>query len=159
MIPTGKEILSPGAHNELIRAVIEEFVPRFAPDSVLLHVGNTGKKWGYFYETSLAELDIGVDARDKMPDVLFHYGERDWLLLVELITSHGPVDGKRHAELAARFSDASAGLAYVTVFPNRSAMERHLGEITWETVVWLADNPSHLIHFDGERLLEPCDTA
>ena len=31
----------------------------------------------------------------------------------------------------------------------------YLGEISWETDVWLADSPTHLIHFDGEKYLDP----
>jgi len=90
-----------------------------------------------------------------MPDVVLYYGERNWLLLVESVTSHGPVDGKRHEELARLFSATSAGLVYVTAFPSRSIMTRYLGEIAWETEVWVADAPSHLIHFNGERFLGP----
>jgi len=41
----------------------------------------------------------------------------------------------------------------VTAFPNRSIMARYLGDIAWETEVWVADAPSHLIHFNGERFL------
>jgi len=90
-----------------------------------------------------------------MPDVVLHFVERDWLLLVEAVTSHGPVDGKRHAELAELFKDSKAGLVYVTAFPDRSLMGRYLGEIAWETDVWVADAPSHLIHFNGVRFLGP----
>jgi hypothetical protein len=36
-------------------------------------------------------------------------------------------------------------------------MSRYLGEIAWETEVWVADAPSHLIHFNGERFLGPYD--
>ncbi|TAN90154.1 MAG: restriction endonuclease, partial [Phormidium sp. SL48-SHIP] len=87
-----------------------------------------------------------------------HYRQKNWLLLVESVTSHGPVDGKRHDELAELFSRSTAGLVYVTAFPNRGVMSRYLGEIAWETEVWVADSPSHLIHFDGERFLGPyCD--
>jgi hypothetical protein len=90
-----------------------------------------------------------------MPDVVLHYRQKNWLLLVESVTSHGPVDGKRHDELAELFNRSTAGLVYVTAFPNRAVMSRHLGEIAWETEVWVADSPSHLIHFDGERFLGP----
>lgn len=90
-----------------------------------------------------------------MPDVVLHYAEKNWLLLVESVTSHGPVDGKRHAELATIFVDSTAELVYVTAFPNRSIMARYLPEIAWETEVWVADAPSHLIHFNGERFLGP----
>ncbi len=92
-----------------------------------------------------------------MPDVVLYYADRNWLVLVEAVTSHGPVDGKRHTELAKLFMGAKAGLVYVTAFPNRTTMSRYLGEIAWETEVWVADAPSHLIHFDGERFLGPYD--
>ncbi|MGE3976240.1 MAG: BsuBI/PstI family type II restriction endonuclease [Nitrospira sp.] len=154
-----KEItLSPGEHSELIRAIIEEFAPRFAPGSVLVYAGDTGDKWGYFDAPSLAELGVDVESHGKMPDVVLHYTAKDWLLLVESVTSHGPVDGKRHAELAKLFANSTAGLVYVTAFPSRTVMSRYLGDIAWETEVWVADAPSHLIHFNGARFLGPHDT-
>ena len=155
-IAPGKEItLSPGEHSELIRAIIEDFGPRFAPGSTLVYAGDTGDKWGYFDAPLLAGLGIDVDSHGKMPDVLLHFTQKNWLLLVESVTSHGPVDGKRHAELAKLFSGSTAGLVYVTAFPNRAIMGRYLGEIAWETEVWVADTPSHLIHFNGVRFLGP----
>jgi BsuBI/PstI restriction endonuclease domain/BsuBI/PstI restriction endonuclease HTH domain len=155
-IAPGKEItLSPGEHSDLIRAIVEDFAPRFAPGSVLVYAGDTGDKWGYFDAVLLAELGVNVDSHGKMPDVVLHFVERNWLLLVESVTSHGPVDGKRHAELAKLFAGSTAGLVYVTAFPNRGIMSRYIGEIAWETEVWVADAPSHLIHFNGVRFLGP----
>lgn len=157
-IARGKRItLSPGPHSDLIRAVIEEFAPRFAPGSALVYAGDTGSKWGYFDAPLLARFGIELDPHGKMPDVVLHYPEKNWLLLVEAVTSHGPVDGKRHGDLARLFGDSSAGLVYVTAFPNRRAMGRHLSTIAWETEVWAADAPSHLIHFNGVRFLGPYD--
>ncbi|EIG9405086.1 restriction endonuclease [Escherichia coli] len=158
-IAAGQQItLSPGEHSELIRAIIEDFAPRFAPGSVLVYAGDTGEKWGYFDAPLLAGLGVNVDSHGKMPDVVLHFTAKNWLLLVESVTSHGPVDGKRHAELARLFAGSTAGLVYVTAFPNRSIMGRYLGEIAWETEVWVADAPSHLIHFNGVRFLGPYST-
>jgi len=155
-IAPGKEItLSPGEHSELIRAIIADFAPRFAPGSVLVYAGDTGEKWGYFDAPLLAGLGVDVDSHGKMPDVVLHFTAKNWLLLIESVTSHGPVDGKRHAELAKLFAGSTAGLVYVTAFPNRAIMSRYLGEIAWETEVWVADAPSHLIHFNGVRFLGP----
>jgi hypothetical protein len=155
-IAPGKKInLSPGEHSELIRAIIEDFGARFVPGGVLIYAGDTGDKWGYFDAALLSKLGIDVDSHGKMPDVVLYYPERKWLLLIESVTSHGPVDGKRHAELARLFAKSSAGLLYVTAFPNRAIMGRYLVEIAWETEVWVADAPSHLIHFNGERFLGP----
>ncbi len=126
---------------------------------MLIYAGETGVKWGYCDAVSLADLGVNVEAHGKMPDVVIHYPERNWLLLVESVTNHGPVDGKRHEELARLFATSKAGLVYVTAFPNRSLMSRYLGEIAWETEVWVADAPSHLIHFNGARFLGPHPSA
>ena len=147
--------LSPGEHSELIRSIIEEFGPRFIPGATLIYVGDTGDKWGYFDEVFLSQLGVKVDSHGKMPDVVLYCNKRDWLILIESVTSHGPVDGKRHSELSNLFKGSSAGLVYVTAFPNRLIMGRYLAEIAWETEVWVADSPSHLIHFNGERFLGP----
>jgi len=160
VIAPGKTIaLSPGEHSELIRAIIEDFAPRFAPGSVLVYAGDTGEKWGYFDKALLTDLGVEVDAHGKMPDVILHYTDKNWLLLIESVTSHGPVDGKRHAELSELFAGSRSGLVYVTAFPNRPIMGRYLGEIAWESEVWVADAPSHLIHFNGERFLGPYSVA
>jgi hypothetical protein len=149
--------LSPGGHSELIRQVVEVFGPRYAPGGTVLYVGDTGEKFGHFDETALAAIGVTVDSHGKMPDVVIHYTERNWLLLCEAVTSHGPVDGKRHAELKDLFSNSTVGLVFVTAFPARSVMAKYLGEIAWETEVWCAESPTHVIHFNGERFLGPYD--
>lgn len=155
-IARGKKIkISPGEHSLLIKAIVEDFAPRFAPGCVLVYVGDTGEKWGYFDERLLAKLDVPVNSHGKMPDVVFYCPDKEWLLLVESVTSHGPVDAKRHAELAELFANVPAGLVYVTAFPSRTVMARYLSEIAWETEVWVSEAPSHLIHFNGPRFLGP----
>ena len=157
-VAPGKEItLSPGEHSELIRAIIEEFAPRFAPGSVLVYAGDTGDKWGYFDAPLLAGLGGDVETHGKMPDVIVHFVDKNWLVLIEAVTSHGPVDIKRHNELRKLFAGSQAGLVYVTAFETRAAMVRYLGDIAWETEVWVSESPSHLIHFNGERFLGPHD--
>jgi hypothetical protein len=159
-IAPGKEIaLSPGEHSELIRAIVEDFGARFVPGGALIYAGDTGEKSGYFDAPLLAKLGVDLDAHGKMPDVVLYFPERHWLLLIESVTSHGPVDGKRHGELAKLFAGSSAGLVYVTAFPNRGTMSRYLSEIAWETEVWIAETPSHLIHFNGEKFLGPYPTV
>lgn len=147
--------ISPGEHSELIKAIIEEFAPRFTPGAQLIYAGDTGEKWGYFDKDALSALGIEVDSHGKMPDVVFYWSDNNWLVLVESVTSHGPVNPKRHSELARLFEKSTAGIVYVTAFPTRSVMGKYLGEIAWETEVWVADAPSHMIHFNGERFLGP----
>ncbi len=155
-VAPGTEVkLSPGEHSLLIRSVIEEFAPRFAPGSSLAYIGDTGAKWSYFDADLLADLGIHVERHGKMPDVVLYYAAQNWLLLIEAVTSHGPIDGKRHFELERLFAGSKARLVYITAFPNRVMMARYLADIAWETDVWVADSPSHLVHFDGEQFLGP----
>ncbi|NJR31563.1 MAG: N-6 DNA methylase [Chamaesiphon sp. CSU_1_12] len=152
----GTEIkLSPGSHSQLIRDIVVEFGPRFAPGAEVIYLGDTGAKEDFFKKDSLAQLGVTVDRKGKLPDVVLYWSERDWLLLIESVTSHGPVDSKRHNELSNLFTDAKPGLVYVTAFPDRKTMAKYLADISWETEVWTADAPTHMIHFNGDRFLGP----
>lgn len=147
--------LSPGGHNGLVKQVIEEFASRFTPSGTLLYVGDTEEKFALFEETALRSLGVQIDRHGKMPDVIIHFSEKNWLVLVEAVTSHGPIDGKRRDELKKLFAATTAGLVFVTAFLDRKAMVGWLSQIAWETEVWVADSPTHLIHFNGERFLGP----
>lgn len=155
-LPSGVEIrLSPGGQNVLVKQIIDEFCPRFTPGAEILYIGDTGEKMAYFDEEALAALGVTVDEHGKIPDVVVYDRVRNWLMLIEAVTSHGPMNPKRRDDLEDIFGAASAGLVYVTAFLDRNAMKVYLPEISWETEVWVADAPSHMIHFNGERFLGP----
>ncbi len=147
--------LSPGGHSQLIRDIVTQFGPRFAPGSEVIYLGDTGAKEDFFRRERLAELGVTVDRKGKLPDVILYWFEKDWLLLIESVTSHGAVDSKRHNELSTLFAEANPGLIYVTAFPDRKTMAKYLADISWETEVWTADAPTHMIHFNGDRFLSP----
>ena len=150
--------LTPGGQNELVRLVVEEFCPRFIPGGEPVHIGDAGDKWAYLDNRLARELGIDVDEHGKMPDVVVFDRERDWLILVEAVTSHGPVDPKRIGELRRLFADVKSGLVFVTAFLDRRTFVRYLTQIAWQTEVWIAESPGHLVHFDGERFLGPYDS-
>lgn len=147
--------LSPGAHSELIKKIVEDFASRFIPGGRLVYVGDTGDKMGYFDKDLLTSLGVTVDDHGKMPDAIIYSEEKEWLILAEAVTSHGPVDAKRHEELEYLFRDAQPGLVFVSAFPDRRTFAKYMEAVSWETEVWIADNPSHLIHFNGTRFLGP----
>ncbi len=147
--------LSPGGQNILIKQMIEDFCAYFTPGGEVVYVGDADTKWAIFAEDIFQSLGVSVDQRGKMPDLVVYLRDRNWLVLLEAASSHGPVDAKRHSELAELFAGSSAGLVFVSCFPNRREMRKYLAEIAWETEVWCADNPTHLIHFNGERFLGP----
>lgn len=155
-LPSGVTVtLSPGGQNPLIKIVVEEFCSRFAPGAKILYLGDAEDKFLHLDAPSLEALGVTVPAPAKMPDVVAYAATRNWLLLIEAVASAGPVDGKRRKELKDLFAGARAGLVFVTAFPSREVMRSFLTQISWETEVWVADHPDHIIHFDGERFLGP----
>jgi BsuBI/PstI restriction endonuclease domain/BsuBI/PstI restriction endonuclease HTH domain len=155
-IKDGVEItLSAGDHSLLIKAIVEEFAPRFIAGGRLLYVGDTGDKYGYFDVDLLARLGVVLDNHGKLPDVVIYNAEKNWLFLIESVTSHGPVDSKRHTELEELFARCTAGRVYVSAFPNRKVFMKYLENIAWETEVWIAAAPTHMVHFNGPRFLGP----
>lgn len=155
-LPNGEEItLSGGGQNVLIKKIIEEFCPRFTPGGIVVYVGDAGDKMRGYELSYLKELGVEMDKHGKMPDVIIHFTQKNWLVLIEAVTSHGPIDIKRHNELKELFEGSKAGLVFVTAFETRKAMVKFLSEIAWETDVWVGEAPSHIIHFNGERFLGP----
>ncbi|HWB59051.1 MAG TPA: BsuBI/PstI family type II restriction endonuclease [Chthoniobacteraceae bacterium] len=159
-LPLGKSItLSPGGQNPLIKQIIEEFCSRFSPGGTVVYIGDTESKFLHYDATYLKNLGVIVAPAAKMPDVIVHDTRRNWLLLIEAVTSAGPVDFKRRAELKELFGGCKAGLVFVTAFENRRAMQSFAAQISWESEVWIADNPDHMVHFNGERFLGPYPDA
>lgn len=153
---TGAKItLSAGGQSPLVKAVVEQFCERFTPGATLVYLGDTGDKFALFEREHLARIGVRVEEHGKMPDVVVHYRAKKWLVLVEAVTSHGPVSPKRMNELKELFRGSTAGLVFVTAFPDRKTLLKYLAQISWETEVWVADAPDHMIHFNGERFLGP----
>ncbi|MBC6432155.1 N-6 DNA methylase [Nostoc sp. HG1] len=146
--------LSPGGQNILIEKIINDFAPRFTPSGKLIYIGDTDEKFAHFNEAALAYLGVNIDSHGKMPDVIIHFTTNNWLVLIEAVTSHGPINPKRKKELEVLFKGVQIPLVMVTTFLSRKAMVAYLAEIAWETDVWVADDSTHLIHFNGEYLLQ-----
>ena len=147
--------LSPGGQNVLLKAMVEDFCPRFTPGGQVLYIGDAGDKWALFERETLSSLNVEVDEHGKMPDLVIYLPDRNWLVLLEAASSHGPVDSKRQAELAGLFAQSTAGLVYVSCFPDRAEFRKYVDKIAWESEVWCADHPTHMIHYNGERFLGP----
>lgn len=152
----GKEIrLSPGKHNRLQAQVVMDFGPRFAPGSTLLYLGDTANKLLHLDSEKLTRLGVSLTEHDKLPDVVLYVEERNRLFLVEAVTSHGPVTPKRVEEMEVVLKDCVASRLYVSAFPDFRQFKQHIEKIAWETEVWIAEIPDHLIHFDGDEFLGP----
>ena len=156
---TGEEIrLSPGRHNRLQAQVVKAFGPKFAPGATLLYLGDAANKLLHLDRDMLTELGVPITEHDKLPDVVLYDEEREWLFLVEAVTSHGPVNPKRVQELEVTLKDCVATRVYVSAFPDLQQFKRHVDKIAWETEVWIAEIPDHLIHFNGDKFLGPKDS-
>ena len=155
-LPQGVTIrLSPGKHNEVQAAVVEAFAARFAPGARLLYLGDTAKKDLHIDTGRLAALGVSVTEHGKLPDVILLDEKRNRVFLIEAVTSHGPMTPKRVVELGAMFVACPVPLIYISAFPDFAEFRKHLKAIAWETEVWIAEIPDHLIHFNGDSFLGP----
>ena len=146
---------SAGEHNELQKAIIEEFAPRFAPNSECLYVGDTTQKDLVKKVERLEGLGFTITLHDKMPDVVLYRPDKDWLFFIEAFTSRGPMDPKRIMEIAEMTKNVKAGKIYVTAFLDFKTYKTHSQELAWETEVWIAEMPEHMIHLNGDKFLGP----
>lgn len=146
---------SPGKHNELQKAIIEEFAPRFAPNSECLYVGDTIEKDLVKNVDKLRSLGFEITLHDKMPDVVLYSEDKDWIYFVESVTSVGPMEPKRIKEIEEMTSGVRAGKVYVTAFLDFQTFKKFSENLAWETEVWIADVPDHMIHLNGDKFLGP----
>jgi adenine-specific DNA-methyltransferase len=147
--------LSPGKHNVLEVAILEEFGPRFAPGAKLIYLGDTAKKRMIFDEKAFIKLGIPVSQHGKFPDVILFDSKKKWLYMIEAVTAHGPVSPKRHMELEKLLKNCRVGKIYVTAFLDLATFKRFINDIAWDTEVWVAEMPSHMIHFNGDKFMGP----
>lgn len=152
----GEELnFSAGKHNELQKAIIEEFAPRFAPNSKCLYVGDTIEKDLIKNVDALTGLGFEITLHDKMPDVVLYREDKDWIYFVESVTSVGPMDPKRILEITEMTKDVKAGKIFVTAFLDFKTYKKFSEELAWETEVWIAEMPEHMIHLNGDRFMGP----
>ncbi len=155
-LPNGTDVqLSVGTHNQVQAAVIHEFVPRFVQGARVLYLGDTAKKILILEQERLQALGLAVTEHEKLPDLMVEDTKRKWLFLVEAVTSHGPMSSKRVFELKQMLAPCPLGLVFVTAFLTMQEFRKHSQDIAWETEVWIAEIPEHLIHYNGDKFLGP----
>jgi type II restriction enzyme len=155
-LPGGNKVtLGAGGQNILLKQMIEDFCAFFIPGGEVLYIGDADSKRMHFEESKLAELGVVVDTHGKLPDLVVYQPVKNWLFLMEAASSHGPVDSKRYGELSQLFADSTAGLVYVSCFPDRAVMRKFLADLAWETEAWCASDPTHMIHLNGDKFLGP----
>ena len=156
MLPDGAMLaLSPGGQSELIRSMIEEMLPRFAPGCQVVYVDDTNHQMGALDADFMRNLGILLKTHDKAPDVIAWDSKREWLFLMEAASSHGPVDVTRKTELHNLFANQWDKVVLVSCFPDRKTMQKYLAQLAWETEAWCADSPDHMLHLNGSRFMGP----
>lgn len=154
----GKDFtFSTGKHNELQKAIIEEFAPRFAPYSECLYVGDTTQKDLVKEVDNLEDLGFEITLHDKMPDVVLYKEDKDWIYFIEAVTSVGEISPKRILEINEMTENVKSGKIFVTAFLDFNTFKKFSDKIAWETEVWIADMPEHMIHLNGDKFLGPRD--
>ena len=156
VLVNGKQLqLTSGAHNVLQKKIIEDFAARFASASTCLYVGDTTDKVLIRDEDGLSKLGVEVTIHDKMPDVILYRPDRGWVYFIEAVTSVGPMSPERVLDIRRMCKRKDIGAVYVTAFENFTVFRRFADKLAWDTEVWIADAPDHMIHLNGDRFMGP----
>ena len=137
------------------KAVIEEFLPRFAKGATLLNVRDTIKKAAYVDDEQLRDLNFSMDYYDELPDIIAYDKSKNWIYLIEAVHSAGPMTEMRVFELKKMLKKCKAKLIFITAFISSTEFRKWILDIAWETEVWTADNPEHMVHFNGDKFFGP----
>lgn len=148
-------LLSAGKHNVLQKAIIEGFVPRFATQAECLYLGDTTNKDLVKNVDMLSSLGFSITLHDKMPDVILYDADKKWLYFIEAVTSVGPMNPKRILELNELTKNVAIGKVYLTAFLDFKTFKRFADDLAWDTEVWIAEAPDHMIHLNGDRFYGP----
>lgn len=157
ILPGGKNIsLSYGSHNDLQKAIIEVFLPLFGFGAEVLYIGDTSDKFLYLDREKLEEINFFTLEHEELPDIVAYSKSHILLYLIEAYHSTGEWDEARLSRIKRKLYDSkcTANTVFFTAFENKEAFRRKAKDIAWETEVWIADNPEHLIHFNGYKFLE-----
>ncbi|GHO45180.1 BsuBI/PstI family type II restriction endonuclease [Ktedonospora formicarum] len=155
-LPDGFEMdLSPGEHNQLQIAVIQKLLPRYGYGADVLYIGDTANKFQVMKTEKLKELNFFELSHGELPDIVAYSEAKKWLYLIEAVHSSGPISENRLLELKQLTKDCKADIVYITAFLDRVTFRKWVQNIAWETEVWIADAPDHLIHFNGDKFLGP----
>ena len=157
----GREFkLKDGEHNAIQKAIVEEFLPRYGYGAELLYFGDSDNKYGVIFEKEkLEELGFADLKQNKLPDVVAYSQEKDWVYLIEAYHTSNPINPLRRYQLTQLVGAAADKAIYVTAFENSASYKSCPEELAWETEVWIATDPDHLIHRDGQRFLGPYPTT
>ncbi|MDW1871050.1 BsuBI/PstI family type II restriction endonuclease [Vibrio sp. Vb0598] len=148
--------LDNGPHNKIQKAVVEQFLPIFGYGAKVLYIGDTSKKQMHKYSEEMVKLGLNIKDRGMLPDIIAFSEEKEWLYLIEAVHSSNPLNPERCIELKRSvLKDCPYGVVFVTAFLSRKDFSKWMQEIAWETEVWLADRPEHMIHFNGDKFLGP----
>jgi len=156
ILPSGGKIeFSVGEHNDLQKAIIEEFLPRYGFGAEVLYVGDTSNKYLHLEKEKLEKLNFFEISHEELPDIIAYSKHKNWIYLIEAVHSSGPIDELRLLQLQDLTKVCKAEIVYVTAFLTRPKFRQFLTNIAWETEVWIANNPDHLVHFNGDKFLGP----
>jgi len=155
-LPSGKKLqFSTGKHNDLQKSIIEEFLPRYGFEAEVLYIGDTTSKYLHLEKKKLESLNFFEIAHEELPDVIAYSQKKNWIYLIEAVHTSGAISEIRLLQLQKLTNNCNAEIVYVTAFSNRVVFRKFVADIAWETEVWIADNPDHLIHFNGDKFLGP----
>lgn len=144
-----------GKHNALQKEIIEQFLPKYGYGCEVLYIGDSSDKYLHLSREKLLELNFPEPSHEELPDIIAFSEQKGWIYLIEAVTSFGEISQIRKLELERITQNCSSPIVYVTAFLDRTTYKKYCADLAWETEVWIASDPDHLIHLNGSKFLGP----
>jgi len=143
--------LSPGAHNLLEKAIAEIFSHAFLNEPQIVYLGDTAPRKGFQNRIIMRKLNLPIDTTASLPDVILFSENESHLVIIEAVTSSGPVNSIRLEQLQ-KFTKGPRKLgfkiSYISAFPSRSVFRKFVEDIAWGSSVWIENEPNNVVHFE-----------
>lgn len=141
----------------LSRAVIAEFGSLWTPGGRLVHLTDKTGRNIYHDESWFRQHCDVFEPSPKLPDVAIYDRRKKLLMLITTVVKPCLIDSEQHDTLQRMLQNCRVRPLFVFAFRSRKDMTSLLDRFYWPSIAWAAEEPEHLIHFNGERFLMPHD--
>lgn len=148
--------LSKSEHNKLQKKILEQLVPLVSKGKPeLLYIGDAADRSLLQENDRLDELGIHVLSQSgNLPDIIIYDSQENCVIFIEAYHSTGPFTLDRvNAIKALCHCREGMEAAFITAFDTTTKMLKHYKEVAWDTEIWSADEPTHLVHKNGDKFI------
>lgn len=148
--------LKKSPHNKLQLQILKELLPLISEGKPeLLYIGDAVDRDLWQKDDRLKELGIYVlSGSGNLPDIIAYDSVNKRILFIEAFHSTGPFTIDRVNTIRNLCKcEPGTEAAFITAFDTTAKMLKNYKNVAWETDIWTAEEPTHLLHKNGDKFM------